>query len=212
VPVKDNTMNNIAIRNEHATERAISENLVREAFWNLFKPGCDEHLILHKARSHPAFVKELSLVAVESGAVLGCIATTRANVVETETGLSREVLCPGPLAVHPDHQKRGIGSILVQATLAKARELGFSGAFLYGNPSFYQRFGFENASRWGVTTPQGMNFDAFMGVELVSGGLVGVKGKLDTGDLFEVDPAELERFDAGFEPKEKTSPKVTLHL
>ena len=203
-------MNDIVIRIEETRDRHASENLVREAFWNLFKPGCDEHLFLHRLREGPEFVPELALVAEDPGGIVGCIASMRARVVDDASGGGIGVICLGPLAAHTSRRGEGIGSRLVHETLARARALGFPGAFLFGHPGFYPRFGFADARRWNVATEQGANFDAFMGIELFPGGLAVERGRLVLGDLLQVDPAELERFDAGFPPLEKGEPTCPI--
>lgn len=190
----------INIRPSRADDYRPCEELVRDAFWDLYRPGCVEHLILHQARTSPDLV--LDLIAETETELLGALLATRAEVVDSAE-VAREVLYLGPLAVRPDHQGRGIGSQLMSHALAKATELGFGGAFLYGDPGYYARFGFANAVTWAVTTPDGFNFDAFMGVELRPDGLTGVAGRLLESSAFEVDPSRLIEFDDGFTPREK---------
>lgn len=195
-------MNPPAIRAELPTDHEACESLVRDAFWDLYRPGCVEHLILHNAREHDDFVAELDLVAVDGEHVVGCIMTTRADVVDA-AGTSREVLFLGPLAVAPDRQRTGIGSALIRASLERAADLGFTGAFLFGSPDYYPKFGFLGADTWGVTTADGLNFDAFMGIELSPGALGPSGGRLRESPVFEVDPAQLEEFETRFPFREK---------
>ena len=51
--------NNINIRSEKKEEYRQVENMVRESFWNVYRPGCLEHYVLNQLRDDPAFVKEL---------------------------------------------------------------------------------------------------------------------------------------------------------
>jgi predicted N-acetyltransferase YhbS len=193
----------IVIRPEEHGDRFACEALVRDAFWDVYKPGCDEHLILHKARNSPDFVPDLDLVAVEDGRIIGCILATRARVVNDAEGTSHDVICLGPVAVRPDRQQTGVGSSLIRAVLERAGRLGGTAAFLYGNPAYYSKFGFEDARRWHVTTSQGKNFEAFMGIELIPDGLDEISGRLMESTVFTVDPAEVEEFEHRFPPREK---------
>jgi len=130
----------ISIRLEQESDFKIVEHLTREAFWDVYRPGCNEHLLVHKIRKVPAFVKELSYVACDNNNIVGNIIYSRAKIVN-EDNLEYEVLCMGPLGVLPDYQKRGIGSQLVEETLKKARELGYKAVIIFGNPKYYGRFG-----------------------------------------------------------------------
>lgn len=191
---------NISIRPERVTEHHQCEALVRDAFWDLYRPGCVEHLILHQARTSPDLV--LDLVAEAGAALAGALVATRARVLDS-AAVAHEVLYLGPLAVRPDLQRRGIGSRLVSFGLAAGTQEGFAAAFLYGDPAYYERFGFRNAATWAVTTPEGLNFDAFMGIELRAGGLSDVSGRLLESAAFEFDSDRLLSFDAGFPAREQ---------
>jgi predicted N-acetyltransferase YhbS len=191
---------NITIRPELARDYRGCEELVRDAFWDIYRPGCVEHLIVHQSRTSPDLV--LDLVAEAEGQLLGCLIATRARVVSA-TGAFNEVLYLGPLAVHVDHQGLGIGSRLVSYGLDQATQRGFSAAFLYGDPGYYERFGFRDAANWSVTTPDGLNFDAFMGTELRGDGLAGICGRLLESPSFEVDTDRLLSFEATFAYREQ---------
>ena len=180
------------------------EYLTREAFWDLYRPGCNEHLLVHKIRKVPAFVKELSYVACDNKKVVGNIIYSKARVVN-EDSVEYEVLCMGPLSVLPAYQKRGIGSQLLQKSLDKARELGYKAVIIYGNPAFYARFGFENAQKLMIQTSSGKNFDAFMALELKEGALKGISGKFYEDKVFEIEDNELEIFEKRFPHREKNT-------
>jgi predicted N-acetyltransferase YhbS len=135
---------NISIRSEEEKDFKYVENMTREAFWDLYKPGCDEHLVVHKIRKVPAFVKELDFIACDKDTIVGNIIYSRAKVVNEENEES-EVLCMGPVTVLPSYQKQGIGSLLMNHSIKKAKQLGYKGIIIFGNPDYYQRFGFVNA-------------------------------------------------------------------
>jgi len=192
---------NITIRNEKEGDYREVENLTREAFWNLYKPGCDEHFILHKMRCIPAFVSKLDMVACDNEKVVGNIVYTKAKIVN-EKEEDFEVLCMGPIAVSPDYQRLGIGSMLMRESILKAKELGYKAVVIFGNPDYYHRFGFKNAKEYGIKTSTGDNLDAFMVLELQKGGL-GIKGKFFEDTVFRTNEKEVEEFDKNFPKKEK---------
>lgn len=192
----------ILIRLEQENDFSKVEHLTREAFWDLYRPGCCEHLIVHKIRKVPAFVKELSYVACDNDKIVGSIIYSKAKIVN-EDSLDHEVLCMGPLSVLPQYQKRGIGSKLLEETLQKARELGYKAVIIFGNPNYYGRFGFKNAKEYEIQTPSGENFDAFMVLELQEGSLSGISGKFYADKVFEIADDELEEFEKGFPYKKK---------
>ncbi len=193
----------VLIRLEAESDWREVESLTREAFWNLFKPGCDEHYLVHKLRQVPAFVRELTFVACCDGRIIGNIMYSRARVVN-EAGGSQEVLCMGPLAVLPEYQKHGVGAQLMRHSIERARELGYKGVVIYGHPAYYPRFGYRDAGDYGIHMPDGGNMDAFMALELYTGALNGINGRFFEDDVFHhLDSEEVERFDAGFPYREK---------
>ncbi len=152
---------NVAIRLEETKDYKEVEHLTREAFWDIYRPGCSEHLIVYKMRKTPVFVSELSYIACDEECIIGSIIYSRAKVVNEENK-EFEVLCMGPLSVLPSFQGKGIGSLLMNYSIEKARELGFKAIVIFGNPEYYHRFGFTNAEKYGITTSSGENCDPFM--------------------------------------------------
>lgn len=190
------------IRNTTEADYFKTEYLTREAFWDVYKPGCDEHLVLHNIRKSNCYVKELDFVAIKNDEIIGHIICTRAKVIDTQNK-EHEVLCMGPLCVLPRFQKEGIGSKLMIRTISGARKLGFPGMILFGNPAYYHRFGFKNAAVYGITTKDGQNFDPFMALELQDDGFMNIKGKFFEDSIFETNPEELAEFEKNFPFKEK---------
>ena len=193
---------NISIRLEKEKDYRTVEYLTREAFWDLYHPGCNEHLIVHKIRKVPAFVKELSFIASIEDRIVGSIIYSRAKVIDGKNNVF-EVLCMGPVSVLPSFQRKGIGSLLMRHSIEKAKELGFKAIVLFGDPKYYQRFGFVNAKTFGIQTSSGENFDAFMALELRDGALNGISGRFYESQAFKVEDKELERFEREFPYKEK---------
>lgn len=174
--------------------------LLREAFWNLYRPGANEHVIWHRLLAgHPDLLVPLALVATIDDRVVGCVASTRARIVGDtgmDDGHGTPAVVLGPIAVDPDRQRRGIGGALMRASIDAARATGERGIFLYGSPDYYPRFGFEDARRWGVTTPDGSNLDAFMGLEVAEGALADAAGRLLESPVYEVSDEEVDAFEA----------------
>ena len=95
----------VAIRRTQSTEYFQTEHVTREAFWNVYKPGCDEHLILNQLRKSDAYIQELDLVAVYEEDIIGHIISTKAKVIDS-LNHAEEMLCVGPISVLPDFQKK----------------------------------------------------------------------------------------------------------
>jgi len=152
---------NISIRLEEENDYRNVEYMTREAFWNVYKPGCDEHLIIHKIRIVPAFLKELCFVACEGDEIVGNIIYSKAKVINEENK-EFEVLCMGPIGVLPPYQGQRIGSLLMNYSIEKAKKLGHKAIIIFGNPNYYHRFGFKNAKEYGIQTSSNENFEAFM--------------------------------------------------
>lgn len=170
------------------------EELTRRAFGH----DCDEHFIVHLLRESPSYIPELCFIACDGNEILGHILYTRAYI-HSPGGQKHEVISFGPISVLPEYQSKGIGTALIELTIAIAKNKGDHDAvFIYGDPEYYHRFGFTNAVRYDVTTPKGENFEEFMGMELYPGGLLGIKGKLHQDAAFTVDKAALREFDKMF--------------
>jgi predicted N-acetyltransferase YhbS len=89
----------------------------------------------------------------------------------------RRVLLLGPVAVHPIHQGEGLGALLIQESLAEARRLGWERVLLVGDLPYYQRFGFARLSD--VEMPPPTNPDRVLGLELVPGAWMGLRGQVE---------------------------------
>ena len=192
----------IDIRLENESDFRETENLTREAFWNVYKPGCDEHLIVHKLRKSDVFVKELDYVACDHARIIGNIMYSFAKIISTDQKIF-EVLCLGPISVLPDYQNKGVGSKLIKKSILKAAELNDKGILLFGNQNYYSKFGFRNAKLFNVQTSAGENGDYFMGLELSEGSLKDVSGRLYESDVFHIADSELNEFEKLFPYKEK---------
>lgn len=135
-----------------------------------------EAQLVDAIRNSSNFIPELSIVAVEDGKVLGHILFS--PIVIEAQGKTVPALALAPLAVTPARQREGIGSQLVQIGLSKCRELGHHIIVVLGHPHYYQRFGFQAASQFGVQSPFPVPDEAFMVLELQSGALRNITGKV----------------------------------
>lgn len=179
-----------------------TEYITRESFWNIYRPGCVEHLILHNIRNSNSYISNLDLVALNENEIIGHIISTKAKIIDKQNN-EHEILCAGPLSVLPKFQKQGIGSKLMNESIMIAKESGYCGMILFGNPEYYHRFGFRNAEEYGITTKDGQNFEPFMALSLKKNGLADIKGKFYEDKAFEFNPDELIEFEKKFPYKEK---------
>ena len=179
------------------------EGLTREAFWRFRGERliCDEHLLVHKLRSSGAFVPELDYIAETGGKIIGHIIYTK-SWIESEDGKKHETLTFGPLSILPDYQNKGIGKALMLHSFAEAKKLGYRAVIIFGHPDYYPRVGFKRAAEFGLTTPDGSVFDAFMVYPLYDGALEGISGKFYTDPVYEqLTGEETLEFDKRFPKK-----------
>lgn len=198
-------MKNLTIRSEKETEYRAVENLVREAFWNVYKPGCVEHYVLHVLRDDPAFVPELDFVMELDGVLIGQVMFMRAEI-QADDGRVLPIMTFGPIGIHPDYKRQGYGKILLDYALDKASSMGVGAICMEGNIDFYGKCGFVVASTRGIhyhAEPRDEVVPYFLLRELKEGFLDGVTGVYHTPKGYYVDNAEAEEFDKSFPPKQK---------
>ena len=193
------------LRRETPADYAAVENLTREAFWNVYRPGAVEHFLLHRYRALPDFVPELSQVLETDGRLAGHIMYSRAEL-RRENGSVRPILVFGPVSVLPEHQKRGYGAALIRHTLAEAAESGFGAVVITGSPEFYRRFGFVEAKTLGIYY-DGVPWDEptpyLQALELRDGYLAGGPWTYSDPPGYDVRDEDVDAFDARFPPKQK---------
>lgn len=192
----------LIIRSAEPDDFFATEQITREAFWNVYAPGCSEHFILHNMRKAASYIPALDLIAVHNDTIVGHMICTRAIVADAANN-EHEVLCAGPLSSLPGYQRQGIGSALMKESINIARETGFSGMILFGDPGYYHRFGFRNAQEYGISTKDGQNFEPFMALELRTDALRDVNGRFREDGVFDFDPVAVDEFDKQFPPKKK---------
>ena len=197
--------NDIKIRLERKEERRTVENLVREAFWNVYRPGCLEHYVLHELRNHPDFIPELNYVLEKDGKIIGQNVFVRA-VVRADDNRNIPIAAMGPICIAPEFERQGYGKILLDYTMEKAREYGIKALCFEGNIDFYGKSGFDYASKFGIHyhgLPEGADASFFLCKELEEGYLNGISGEYAPPECYLVDESEAEEFDKTFPQKEK---------
>jgi predicted N-acetyltransferase YhbS len=193
----------ITIRPENEADYLPVEVLTREAFWNLYRPGCDEHYTTHLIRGHEDFLPDLTFVAEVDGEIVGSIMFTRSWVID-ELGERVEAATFGPLCVHPAWQRRGVGSALIGHSRALAAERGYPAIIILGDPHNYCKHGFKTGKDLGVCTLDGKYPLGLLVLELRQGFFASSRQwKFQTSKVYEFDVAQVEAYDARFPHKEK---------
>ncbi len=201
-------INEIIIRNEKKEDYAEVENLVRESFWNVYRPGCLEHFVLKKLRDDPDFVPELDFVMEKDGKIIGQNIFVRAEI-SGDDGSKIPIMTMGPICIANELKRKGYGKILLDYSLEKAKELGCGALCFEGNILFYGKSGFTYASDYGIRyhgLPEGEDASFFLCKELIAGYLSGITGEYSTPKgyfIAEEFPEEFEKYEAAFPYKEK---------
>ncbi len=197
--------NDVIMRLEKKEDYREVENLIRESFWNVYRPGCSEHYVIHVLRDDPAFIKELDYVMEKDGVLIGQNMFMR-TIIEADDGRIIPVLTMGPIGITPDLKRRGYGKRILDYTLEKATAMGYGAVLFEGNIDFYGKSGFDYASKFGIRyhdLPEGSDASFFLCKELVPGYLNDVTGVYQTPKGYYVDDSDVEKFDKNFPPKQK---------
>ncbi len=196
-------MNKIIIRKERKEDYKETELMTMRAFWNIHGPGCNEHLLVHKLRTAKEYLPDISRVAELDGKIVGTIMYSKSRVYDKDT--VHDIITFGPLAVDPMAQSLGVGGMLLKETLKLAKDAGYPGICIFGEPEYYPKYGFVTCDHYGITDANGNNFDAFMAYELQENGFLGIRGKFKEADIFETceNEEEIEEFTKQFPHYEK---------
>ena len=195
----------ITIRKEEEKDYRAVENLVRESFWNVYRPGCSEHYVIHVLRDDPAFVPELDFVMEQDGKFIGQNMFMK-TIIEADDGRTIDVLTMGPIGITPELKRKGYGKELLDYSLEKATEMGFGAVLFEGNIGFYSHCGFDYASKFGIRyhdLPEDADSSFFLCRELIPGYLDGITGVYQTPKGYYVNDEDVEEFDKQFPPKVK---------
>ena len=184
------------IRLEQPADYRKVENLTREAFWNVYAPGCVEHYVLNLYRNNPDFIPELDFVMEEDSfqqtqynlssptgkKIIGHVMFSKAKIVK-EDGTILPAWTFGPISIHPDYKRKGYGLKLLQYALEKAKAMGIGVICMEGNIDFYKHAGFVVASTLGIhyhAEPKENEVPYFLAQELIPGYLNGIEGTYHT--------------------------------
>ena len=197
--------NNISFRLEREEDYGKVENMVRESFWNVYRPGCLEHYVLKKLRDCPQFVRKLDFVMELDGEIIGQNVFVEA-AINADDGREIPIMTMGPICITPELKRKGYGKVLLDYSLEKAAAMGCGALCFEGNIDFYGKSGFREASEFGIryhVLPEGEDASFFLCRELIPGYLEGVTGEYATPEVYFVDEKEAEEYDKNFHHKEK---------
>ena len=197
--------NKIIIRREREADYRRTEELTRESFWNVYRPGCTEHYVLHCYRSAPDFVPELDFVMEKDGELIGHVMYSRSEIT-TSGGKAIPIMTFGPISIAPGYKRQGYGKQLLDYSMEKAKEMGADALAITGNIDFYGKSGFVPAKTKGVRYADDPEADYFLIKELTPGFLDGISGTYKDPEGYfvcEKDPEAFEQFEATFPKKEK---------
>lgn len=194
----------ITIRLETENDYSEVENLTREAFWNLYAPGCDEHYLCHIIRDHRDFIKNLDYIAEIDGNIVGSIMYTKSLLIG-ENKEEIDIVSFGPLCVHPDYQRKGIGTQLIEKTKKIVKDKGIPAIVIYGDPHNYCRHGFKNGIDYNVSNLEGDFPLGLLVLEIEKGFFGNKKWKIHQSSVFNFDNSKVDEFDKKFKKKEKLS-------
>ena len=194
------------IRLEQPEDYREVENLTREAFWNVYAPGCVEHYVLNQYRNNPDFIPELDFVLEsDDGKIIGHVMFSKAEIIK-EDGTVLRAWTFGPISIHPDYKRKGYGLKLLRYSLERARAMGIGVICMEGNIDFYKHAGFVLASSLNIhyhAEPKDAEVPYFLAQELIPGYLKGIEGTYHTPKGYYVAFENKEAFDA----YEETFPK-----
>lgn len=196
---------NIEFRLEKKEEYREVENLVRESFWNVYRPGCLEHYVLNQLRNDKDFVPELDIVMFKDGKIIGQNIFVK-TVISSDDGNDIPIMTMGPICIEPELKRKGYGKKLLDYSLEQAKKLGCGAVCFEGNIDFYGKSGFDYASKFGIRyhgLPKDADSSFFLCKELISGYLDDITGEYSTPNGYMVDEKEAEQFDKQFPYKEK---------
>ena len=197
--------NNVTFRLENKEDHREVENLVRESFWNVYRPGCLEHYVLKCLRTDKDFVPELDFVMEKDGKIIGQNVFVR-TVIQADDGRKIPIMTMGPICIIPELKRQGYGKLLLDYSLEQAAKLGCGALCFEGNIDFYGNSGFDYASKFGIRyhgLPEGEDASFFLCKELIPGYFDGITGVYATPESYLVDEQEAEKFDAEFPYKVK---------
>ena len=195
-------VNRIKIRKECREDYRKVEELLRDAFWDIHTPGATEHYLAHQMREHEDFVPELDLVAEIEGVIVGSIMYT-VGTLTAEDGTVKKCLSFGPLGIHPNYQRQGIGKMLIERSFEIAREMGYDTVIIFGHPGNYVARGFVSSHKLNICVGEGY-FPTAMLVKVIGDhAFDGKRWVFEESKACEIDEEKAEEYDKLFPKREK---------
>jgi predicted N-acetyltransferase YhbS len=139
-------------------------------------------------------------VAEIDGRIVGSIMYTE-SYVENEKTERMATATFGPLCVHPDYQRLGIGTKLIEHTKEIVFKKGYPAIIILGDPHNYCKHGFKTGKDFNISTMDGKYPSGLLVLELKKGVFNDHKWKFQASDSYEVNMEEVELFDLKFPPK-----------
>jgi putative acetyltransferase len=139
--------------------------------------GDGEARLVEKLRKTPTYIPELSLVAKYRNAIIGHILFYPIKIKTCRKKCRSLALAP--VSVIPSFQNRKVGSRLIMEGLEKAKKLGFKSVIVVGHPEYYPKFGFEKASKYGISAPFDVPDTCLFAIELEKDGLKNCSGTIE---------------------------------
>jgi predicted N-acetyltransferase YhbS len=192
----------ISIRPEQLSDYFENENVTREAFWNLFVPGCNEHVLVHKLREHQDYIQDLSFVATDNGRIIGNIFYARSHVINEHNG-KLDTITFGPVSVLPQYQGKGVGSALIKHTIEIAKIRNYAGIIIYGHPRNYCKHGFKSSKDFNMSNAEGKFPYSLLILELQKDVFKDHNWKFSESDVYNISEIEAEEYDKKFTPRVK---------
>lgn len=192
----------IQVRNEIPQDNRTVEEIARDAFWNLYFPGCHEHFVVHQMRKHPDFIKDLAFVIQVDGKVQGAIFYTHSKIVGNN-GEEIPTISFGPVFIAPQYHRQGLGRILITHSIAAAKKMGYKAITTLGYPYHYEPYGFVGGKKYGISMEDGKFYKGLLVLSLYEGALDGVSGVAKFSEVLDTTNEEVDDFDSSFPYKEK---------
>ena len=193
---------NIIIRNEEEKDYRRVEEIARDAFWNLYFPGCHEHFVVHKMRKHKDFIKELAFVIEVNGNVEGAIFYTHSKVIQDD-GKELKTITFGPVFISPKYHRIGLGRKMITHSINIAKNMGDRAILTLGYPYHYEPYGFLGGKKYNICMPDKKFYKGLLVLPLYDGALDNLKGYVMFSDVFDCTDEDVEAFDKTFPFKEK---------
>lgn len=193
---------NFSIRHEEPTDYRRVEEIAREAFWNVYFPGCHEHFVVHQMREHKDFIPELSFVIEADGKIVGAIFYTHSKIVADDTR-EYETISFGPVFICPSVHRRGLGRRLIAHSIQIAKKLGYHAIITLGYPYHYKPYGFLEGKKYRISMQDKKYYKGLLVLPLYEGALDDISGYVVFSDVLDANNDDVEKFDKSFPLKEK---------